>query len=148
MSNRKIQLKTAVGFHGHLGPYLVLGLLMGEYALKIIQAQPYFGLEVKIWGAKNKPKSCLIDGLQLSTGCTYGKGNITKYDGKIIKADFLNCDTRKKITISLKETALKKLESAKDHSCAEKIAREFYKTPTEELFKTRIYANSLDANLR
>ena len=51
---------------------------MGEYALEKIKARPHFGLEVKVWGAKNKPKSCLIDGLQLSTGCTYGKGNITK----------------------------------------------------------------------
>jgi|SRR3989338_1296415 len=138
----KIQLKTAVDFHGHLGPYLVLGLLMGEYALKKIQAQPHFGLEVKVWGAKDKPKSCLIDGLQLSTGCTYGKGNITKYDGKVIKAGFLNCDTRKKITISLKETVLKKLKSVKNHSSAEKIAREFYKTQSGELFETRINANS------
>lgn len=130
----KIQLKTAINFHGHLGPYLVLGLLMGEYALKKIQAQPHFGLEAKVWGAKNKPKSCLIDGLQLSTGCTYGKGNIAKYGGKTIQASFLNCDTQKKITISLKEAVLKKLESAQDHSSAEKIAKEFHKTPAEELF--------------
>ena len=130
----KIPLKTAVNFHGHLGPYLVLGLLMGEYALEKIKARPHFGLEVKVWGAKNKPKSCLIDGLQLSTGCTYGKGNITKYDGKAIKVSFLNCDTQKRIALSLKEAALKRLESAKDHACAEKIAEEFHKTPAEKLF--------------
>ena len=134
MPSRKIKLKTAVDFHGHLGPYLVLGLLMGEHALKKIQAQPHFGLEVKVWGAKDKPKSCLIDGLQLSTGCTYGKGNIAKYGGKTIQASFLNHDTRKKIILSLKETVLKRLALAKDHNSAEKIAGEFYKTPAEKLF--------------
>ena len=134
MPSKKIQLKTAVNFHGHLGPYLVLGLLMGEYALKKIQARPHFGLEVKVWGAKDKPKSCLIDGLQLSTGCTYGKGNITKYDGKAIKVSFLNCDTQKRIALRLKEAVLKRLESAKDHTCAEKVAKEFYKTSADKLF--------------
>ena len=46
----KISLKQAIDFHGHLGPYLVLGLLMGEYGLKKIKAKPHFGVKVKVWG--------------------------------------------------------------------------------------------------
>lgn len=134
MPSKRNQLKTAVNFHGHLGPYLILGLLMGEYALRKIKARAHFGLEVKVWGAKDKPKSCLIDGLQLSTGCTYGKGNIHKYGGKTIKACFLNRDTQKSITLRLKDVVLKRIGLAKDHAYAEKIAGEFYKTPAEELF--------------
>ncbi|MCX5710376.1 MAG: formylmethanofuran dehydrogenase subunit E family protein, partial [Candidatus Omnitrophica bacterium] len=77
----KVSLKEAVNFHGHLGPYLVLGLKAGEMALRKLGCKKYFGLEVKVFGALKKPKSCFIDGLQLSTGATYGKGNIQKYKG-------------------------------------------------------------------
>jgi len=79
------KIKEAVKFHGHLGPYLILGVLAGEIALKRIGVKKYFGLEVKVYGANQKPKSCLIDGLQLSTGATFGKGNIRKLAGKNIK---------------------------------------------------------------
>lgn len=137
MPSRKIQLKTAVNFHGHLGPYLVLGLLMGQYALKKIRARPHFGLEVKVWGAKNKPKSCLIDGLQLSTGCTYGKGNIIKYDGKVIKVNFRDLKTTKELTVFLSEETLKRLKSAVDHPASEKIAMEFYKKGVKSIFLSR-----------
>ena len=130
----KVSLKQAINFHGHLGPYLVLGLLSGEYALKKLKARAHFGLEVKVWGAKNKPKSCLIDGLQLSTGCTYGKGNITKYNGKVIKADFLNPETNQKLSLVLKDEIIKKLTLAVDHPLSERLARELYKTKPDFIF--------------
>ena len=133
---KTVSLKQAVDFHGHLGPYLVLGLLMGEYALKKIKANPHFGLEIKVWGAKDKPKSCLIDGLQLSTGCTYGKGNIAQYDGKVIKVSFLNRDTKKNIELLLRERTVERLKSSVDHKSCEKLAGEFYKTKPECLFKS------------
>lgn len=135
----KISLKQAVDFHGHLGPYLVLGLLMGGYALKQIKAKPHFGLEVKVWGAKDKPKSCLIDGLQLSTGCTYGKGNIVKYNGKAIKVSFINRDSREKLQLSLRERTIEELEAAEDHKSCEVLAREFYKTKPELLFNLLLH---------
>lgn len=132
---RKISLKQAVNFHGHLGPYLVLGLTMGSYALKKLKARAHFGLEVKVWGAKFKPRSCLVDGLQLSTGCTYGKGNITKYNGKIVKVNFFNQDSQESIDLLLRDEVIKKLELAIDHSSSERLAREFYRTKIEELFR-------------
>ena len=119
-----------------MGSFLVLGLLMGGYALKKIKAKPHFGLEVKVWGAKDKPKSCLIDGLQLSTGCTYGKGNIVKYNGKAIKVSFLNRDRREELQLSLRERTIERLESASDHQSCEILAGEFYKTKPECLFKS------------
>ena len=133
---KTVSLKQAVDFHGHLGPYLVLGLLMGEYGLKKIKANPHFGLEVKVWGAEDRPKSCLIDGLQLSTGCTYGKGNIAQYDGKVIKVSFLNRDRRERLDLLLQDRIIARLESAVDHKSCEKLAGEFYKTKPECLFKS------------
>ena len=138
MRNRKITLRQAVSFHGHLGPYLVIGLLMGEYALKKIKARPHLGLEVKVYGAVNKPKSCLIDGLQLSTGCTYGKGNITKFDGKIIRADFINRNNKKSIQLALKPEIVKQVQAADNHYLSEKLARELYNKAPGALFKVTL----------
>src|SRR5271157_1580144 len=107
MRNNRISLKEGVEFHGHLGPYLVLGILAGEAALKKLGAKKYFGLDVEIRGASKKPKSCLIDGLQLSTGATYGKGNIQKLNGTAIKMAFRNHINNKKLTIRLKDGIVK-----------------------------------------
>jgi formylmethanofuran dehydrogenase subunit E len=127
-------LKQAIDFHGHLGPYLVLGLLMGKYALSELRARQHFGLRVKVWGAKDKPRSCLIDGLQLSTGCTYGKGNIVKYNGAVVKVNFYNRDTKEGIDLLLSDEVIKKLEKAIDRPSSEMLAREIYKTKPERLF--------------
>lgn len=131
---KKITLKEAVDFHGHLGPYLVLGLLMGDYALKKLKARAHFGLEVKVWGVNNKPKSCLVDGLQLSTGCTYGKGNIRKYNGRFIKAGFLNCDTNKSIGLALRDKIIEKLSLVCGRRASEKFARELFRMQAEDVF--------------
>jgi len=63
-------------FHGHLGAWLVLGLRAGEYGVKRLEAEKWFGLRVLVECQTRPPERCLVDGLQLSTGCTYGKGNI------------------------------------------------------------------------
>ena len=131
----RISLKQAIDFHGHLGPYLVLGLLMGEYALKKLNARPHFGLGVKVWGARNKPQSCLIDGLQLSTGCTYGKGNIVKYNGKIIRVSFMNCDTERGLNLILSGEFVKKLKSATTQRTSEKLARHLYRMRGEGILE-------------
>jgi hypothetical protein len=63
-------------FHGHLGPYAVLGYRIGQRAMSVLGAGKYFGMRVTVIGPKTTPYTCLIDGLQVSTGCTMGKGNI------------------------------------------------------------------------
>lgn len=123
-----ITLKEARDFHGHLGPYLVLGILAGELAAKKIRYKKHFGIEVVVRGATKKPKSCLIDGLQLSTGATYGKGNIKKISGPDIKIEFYNKLSNKKIIFKLHKTIEKKLAVLKGHSDSEAFARELYKS--------------------
>lgn len=132
--NNRVTLKEAVKFHGHLGPYLVLGILAGETALGNLKCKKYFGLQAKVWGAEKKPKSCLIDGLQLSTGATYGKGNIEKFNGSKIKIEFHRIINRKKITLEFKDGLIQKLNKAKTHNDAETLAKEIYKTNYSELF--------------
>lgn len=124
----KVNLKEAIKFHGHLGPYLILGVLAGEAALKNLRCKKYFGLDVKVYGANKKPKSCLIDGLQLSTGATYGKGNIHKFNGRLIKIKFCNKLNNKKMILGLSSDCIKTLEKTKSHRESELLANKLYET--------------------
>ena len=134
MGNNRIMLNEAVKFHGHLGPYLVLGILAGEFALKRLRCKKYFGLEVRVWGTDKKPKSCFIDGLQLSTGATYGKGNIKQLNGPAIKVGFCNRVNHKKITLKFKNILIQKLKEVKTHKDSEVLAKKIYKTDYHKLF--------------
>lgn len=133
-----ISLKQAERFHGHLGPWLVLGVLSGGYALEKLKARKYFGLKVKVWGAQDKPRSCLVDGLQLSTGATYGKGNILKLNGPAVKVEFTNCKNDKRVTLRLKTSLIAQLNEAKTHPDAEALARKLYGKDADELFDLNI----------
>lgn len=134
MRNNRITLKQGAEFHGHLGPYLVLGILAGEAVLKKLNAKKYFGLDVKISGAAKKPKSCLIDGLQLSTGATYGKSNIHKLNGRVIQIICRNRTNHKKVIIGIKSNIIKKLNETKTHRDSELLARKLYKADYSEIF--------------
>ncbi|MEM2930012.1 MAG: hypothetical protein QW797_04050 [Thermoproteota archaeon] len=66
-------LKKAVSLHGHLGPFLVLGLKMGLRAESII-GKPV-ACEVTTLG--RKPYLCVVDGLKTVMG-----GNIVVREGE------------------------------------------------------------------
>ena len=138
MNKNRVTLKEAVKFHGHLGPYLVLGILAGEFALKRLRCKKYFGLEVRVWGTDKKPKSCFIDGLQLSTGATYGKGNIRQLNGSKMKIEFQNQINRKKIILIFNNWLIKKLDETKTHKDSELLAKELYKIDYSKLFNLKL----------
>jgi len=132
---KKISIKEAEKFHGHLGPYLILGILAGELALNKLKCKKYFGLEVKVWGADKKPKSCLIDGLQLSTGATYGKGNIKKFAGRDIKIYVSNHKVGLKL--ALKDSLIQELAKTKTHEESETLAKRIFKLSALRFFDYR-----------
>lgn len=73
MTDAEEPLGFAVRFHGHLGPFLVLGLRAGLIARKLIGAPS--SVEVHVF--PRPPLSCVIDGVQVSSGCTIGNGRLT-----------------------------------------------------------------------
>lgn len=127
-------LKNAIDFHGHLGPYLVLGLLMGDFAIKKLKCRKHFGIEAVIKGAIERPKSCLIDGIQISTGCTYGKGNIRKAGGGKIQVLFENVQSKMKVEVSLKNGLIRELEGLNGHKDSEIFARKLLTLDPINLF--------------
>lgn len=68
--------ESAIDLHGHGGPFLVIGLRMGLMALELLDAHGWFDLRCLARLRWEPPDSCVIDGIQLSSGCTMGKHNI------------------------------------------------------------------------
>ncbi len=77
-------LKTrVVEFHGHLGPYVVLGYRLGLLARERLKSPGYFDLKAVVESPLAPPPSCFIDGVQLGSGCTVGKRNLEVKAGPI-----------------------------------------------------------------
>ena len=81
-------LERASEFHGHGGPFMVVGLRMGLEALRRLGASGWFDVRCRVELNWRPPDSCVIDGIQVSTGCTMGKRNIEVSDAEGIAAEF------------------------------------------------------------
>ena len=125
-------LKRAIEFHGHLGPYLVLGLKAGFYANEILGKDP-FKMKAFIETHTSPPESCFIDGIQFSTGCTLGKGNISIKESRSLKVCFKKDDKELKLILKKKiMDELKSLPSVKEEW--EKFALNLYLREMKEIF--------------
>jgi len=72
-------LARAASFHGHLGPWVTVGALIGGDAVRHLDTLGHWEIEVICWMPPDKQKqpfSCILDGLQASSGATMGKRNI------------------------------------------------------------------------
>lgn len=69
-------LERMRSFHGHLGPWAMLGYRAGLLAVKSLEAPTHFGVSATVHCPPQPPPSCFADGVQFSTGCTLGKRNI------------------------------------------------------------------------
>ncbi len=124
-------LKIIERFHGHLGPYAVLGYKMGKIACKKLGTDP-FEKNATVSTGTTPPISCIIDGIQLGSGCTLGKGNITVTSEQLPKAVFSN-KNGEKITISLQKQIQEEIDT--------KVTEENIIVYSEDMY------NRLDADL-
>lgn len=127
-------LEAAAAFHGHVGPYLVLGLKAGELANKVLGSDP-FEMKAEVYCPPGPPKSCIVDGIQFSTGCTMGKGNIAMHASEGIRVVFTK--GKKSLQVSLKSSIAAKISSLKGEA-ADEMGKEFYEDPAESLFDYEI----------
>ncbi len=98
-NENKLNLNALEDFHGHLGPYLVAGARMGLIANKILSSNKLE--KTCIVRCSNPPMSCIIDGIQFTSGCTYGTGRIVATNEEILEAIFILED--RELRIRLKE---------------------------------------------
>lgn len=62
--------------HGHGRAFMVVGLRMGLTALRELEVRGWFEIRCNVELTWRLPDSCVIDGIQSSTGCTMGRRNI------------------------------------------------------------------------
>lgn len=67
-------IKDAEKLHGHLGPFLVIGVRIGETAKEVLLAnlEESNALEATAKLPLSPPFSCILDGIQASVHCTIG----------------------------------------------------------------------------
>ena len=123
-------IDRAAAFHGHLGPFLVLGLKMGFLAQTVLKSDP-FTMKAEVHTRKTPPFSCIIDGIQFSSGCTLGKGNISVVEDEKIFGVFSTNSTV--IQICIKQEILGSLQEIPREDL-ESYARALSIKKDEELF--------------
>ena len=84
--NRFLPPDWAYEFHGHRCPFMPLGFRMGQIALDQLGVgrEKDHALHVFAELGDGHPQTCLMDGIQIATGATFGKTLIEKsYWGKL-----------------------------------------------------------------
>jgi len=127
-------LKEIEKFHGHLGPFAVIGYKMGLIACEKLGSDP-FKKKVVVYTGTTPPISCIVDGIQLGSCCTLGKGNIETIDEKKPKAEFFLKDSPdEKITISLKDEIKKDIDTNATKDNLIFYAEKIWEKNNDELF--------------
>jgi len=135
-------LARAVEFHGHLGPFLVLGIRMGAIAQSIFKGRNRNDLTAIMFVDPNPPASCAVDGVQVSSGCTLGKGTIrVSQPSDRVAGEF--CAGDRVCTIGVKTEVLNELldslKKASEQGVLE-LAEQVLARPDEELFEIKLAA--------
>jgi formylmethanofuran dehydrogenase subunit E len=125
------KVKGLIEFHGHLGPYLIVGMKMGELSNELLGKEAGAGTgqsqkKVIVKTGTKPPISCIIDGIQYVSGCTLGKGNIEVINLQKPEATFIL--NEKKLSIILKIQI-----ETKNHDL-EELAIEILNKSPQELF--------------
>lgn len=120
------RLKT---FHGHIGPWAVVGYRMGEIARRKFPEK----LWVVVYTGTKPPISCLIDGVQFTSCCTMGKGNIKIRDDNQAMGMFY--DERSILEIRLKDDWRRRIEAETTNENEEEMAMQVFEAKDEDLFR-------------
>lgn len=131
---RDYSVSELAKFHGHLGSFIVLGYRMGRFAQKYFGDDP-FSITATVWCSGHTPESCIMDGVQLGSGCTFGKRNIALRESESVEVMFRHADGR---AILLKPADYMKhkneYDSADKELAVENFAEAMYSMDDAELF--------------
>ena len=131
-------LRRAVDFHGHFGPFLVVGVRAGIIALRELQtSKENRSLRAVASLVYSVPYSCILDGIQLSTGCTIGNKRLRFEESPTFTIE-LEDPGNGKVTVSIPSKAVdelkRKLTKDLPTKDLERLAHEVASTAEEELF--------------
>ena len=117
-------------FHGHLGPYIVLGYRMGRYARIFFSGSKEISAVVHC--SDSPPESCLADGIQIGSGCTFGRRKI-RIDTKSRPGCTFHCGNETLVIWAYKPQ-LPEISNKDYWELIHRIAEAMYVAPDEQLF--------------
>jgi len=132
-------IKTAANFHGHLGPFLVIGVRMGLIGIRELGAKRNDeGLHVTAMTKPYVPFSCFVDGVQVATHCTIGNRKLRLRVSSSIAAKF-ELQNGEQVTVKVNPSTFNGLKNgllAEESSPEEvrKFAEIIASMPEKELF--------------
>jgi len=118
-------------FHGHLGVYVTLGLRMGAIGKR--RFGHYKGLTAAVRSQPDPPMRCVLDGIQFSSGCTFGKGNISLAPGS--EPEVLFEKEGQRLRVALRRGWREKIdrEMSKDKEVEQSLF--YYEIPEGDVFE-------------
>jgi formylmethanofuran dehydrogenase subunit E len=130
------ELQQLKRFHGHLGPYVVIGYRMGSEALDKLQGR----LHATVMTGNRPPISCIVDGIQFSASCTMGKGNINIEEVGEAKARFVSAN--RVMEIRLKDVVKMRIDRTTTKETEEAVALALFGEVIENLFDITVAESS------
>ncbi len=133
LCNMSNEIEYIKRFHGQLDPYIILGYKMGIYALELLNCDLYWDMKIFAKMGHKPPITLVLDGLQLSTGCTFGKGNIK--NEKLNENEVVFYFDNNICKIKIKANILKEIENSTDK---ENLALKYFKLEPSIFFKMEL----------
>jgi len=124
------ELAEAAKFHTHLGPFLVVGLRIGRVVTREL-GDDQFAIRIRAHTGKVPPYSCMVDGLQLSTGCTVGNGCLEVTDRREMAVEATR--GARSLAVALRKEMLARIETECTRENEESFACEIWEMPEDQL---------------
>ncbi|MGC8998518.1 MAG: FmdE family protein [Candidatus Bathyarchaeia archaeon] len=134
-----LEIKNAENLHGHLGPFLVIGVKMARLAKKTLNVD-----NDKLWNMHViaelpliTPFSCVLDGIQAATKCTIGNRKLeVRNSSEAISAIFRLKSQDKALKIYVKKHVVEMLKEQFSKGVPnEELAWKIAAMPESQLFK-------------
>lgn len=119
-------LKKAIKFHGHLGPFLVLGLRMGLIAEEKLRRKPR---KCVVRTVMKKPYLCAVDGVRVALG----DPSVEIKESNGLAIEFVGVDGEK-VEVKVKSDLVEKYAKAPWEKC-EEYAYEVLNKDDHQLFE-------------
>ena len=107
---------------------MVIGYRMGKLARERFEGK----MTAVVFTGSHPPMSCLIDGVQFTTGCTMGKNNIFVRDGDMAVVHF--SDSKKTLEIRLLDSEKVRIDSIMTKHNEEQLSVEMLNADEKDIF--------------
>jgi formylmethanofuran dehydrogenase subunit E len=143
MSEQELEtmIRDAVKLHGHLGPFLVIGVRMGIIANRILNPahNGSNALQATVRLPLRTPFSCVLDGIQFTTKCTVGNQRLRMEDSQEeMAAEFKVKGSSKTLTISINRRIIGEIERGFSRGATnEQVAAKIASAREDRLFELK-----------